>query len=89
MALPADDRLCGAILALSIYSLTSTLVSSRPLRAPAAFLGAQPALLFAYALWSGIKEVAAAAIIALVVALVAATIERWSSWRALLPRRSP
>jgi hypothetical protein len=76
---------CGAILALSIYSLTSAHVSSRALRALAAFLGAQPALLFAYALWSGIKEVAAAAIIALVVALVAATIERWSSWRALLP----
>jgi hypothetical protein len=76
---------CGAILALSIYSLTSRLVSSRTLRAAAAFLGAQPALLFAYALWSGIKEVAAAAIIAVVVALVAATIERWSSWRALLP----
>jgi hypothetical protein len=76
---------CGAILALSIYSLTSALVSSRALRAAAAFLGAQPDLLFAYALWSGIKEVAAAAIIALVVALVAATIERWSSWRALLP----
>ncbi len=75
----------GAMLALSIYAATARLVSSRPLRALAGFLGAQAALLFAYSLWSGIKEVAAAAMIALVCASVAATIDRWGSLRSTLP----
>jgi hypothetical protein len=75
----------GAMLALSIYTLSSRLVSSRPLRALTAFLAAQPALLFAYALWSGIKELAAAALIALVCAAVAATIDRWERLRATIP----
>ena len=75
----------GAMLALSIYAATARLVSSRPLRALAGFLGAQAALLFAYSLWSGIKEVAAAAMIALVCASVAATISRWGNPRAMLP----
>ena len=73
------------MLALSIYTLSARLVTSRPLRALAAFLGAQPALLFAYSLWSGIKELAAAALIALVCAAVAATIGRWDSLRATIP----
>jgi hypothetical protein len=77
--------LYAAMLALAIYSLTGRLVSRRPLRALAAFLGAQPALLFAYALWSGIKELAASALIALVCAVVMATIDRWASPRALIP----
>jgi hypothetical protein len=55
------------------------------LRAVVAFLGAQPALLFAYSLWSGIKELAAAALIGLVCAAVAATIGRWQSLRATAP----
>ncbi len=75
----------AAMLALSLYTLSARLVSSRPLRAVVAFLGAQPALLFAYSLWSGIKELAAAALIALVCAAVAATIGRWQSLRATAP----
>ena len=83
MAVPADDR----VLRRDARALRSTrcrarLVSSRPLRALVAFLGAQPALLFSYSLWSGIKELAAAALIALVCASVAATIGRWQSLRA-------
>lgn len=77
--------LFGAMLALSIYVTTARLVSSRPLRALIAFLGAQPALLVAYALWSGIKELAAAATIALICALVAATIDRWDKVRSVIP----
>ena len=73
------------MLALALYTLSARLVSSRPLRAVVAFLGAQPALLFAYSLWSGIKELAAAALIALVCAAVAATIGRWQSLRATVP----
>ena len=77
--------LLAVMLALSLYTLSARLVSSRPLRAVVAFLGAQPALLFAYSLWSGIKELAAAALIALVCAAVAATIGRWQSLRATAP----
>lgn len=75
----------AVMLALALYALCSPLVSSRPLRALVAFLGAQPALLFAYSLWSGLKELAAAALIALVCATVAVTIGRWQSARATLP----
>ena len=77
--------LLAVMLALSLYTLSARLVSSRPLRTVVAFLGAQPALLFAYSLWSGIKELAAAALIALVCAAVAATIGRWQSLRATAP----
>jgi len=75
----------GAMLALSIYVLSSRLISSKPLRALTAFLGAQPALLFAYALWSGLKELGAAALIALVCAAIATTFERWDGLRATIP----
>jgi hypothetical protein len=75
----------GAMLALAIYAASERLISSRALRAFTAFLAAQPALLFAYSLWSGIKEMAAAAMIALVCAAIAATIDRWQSTRAVLP----
>jgi hypothetical protein len=77
--------LFGAMLALAIYALSGRLVSSKPLRALVALLGAQPALLFAYSLWSGIKELAAAALIALVCAAVVSTIDRWHSLRATVP----
>ena len=50
----------ASMLSLSLYALAEPLVRSRPLRAAAAFLGAQAALLFGYAFWSGIKEVTAA-----------------------------
>jgi hypothetical protein len=75
----------AVMLALALYALSARLVSSRPLRAVVAFLGAQPALLFAYSLWSGLKELAAAALIALVCATVAATIGRRESPRATVP----
>lgn len=77
--------LFGAMLALCIYAMTARLVSSRPLRALIAFLGAQPALLVAYALWSGIKELVAAATIALICALVVATLDRWDKVRSVVP----
>lgn len=60
----------GAMLSLAIYGLVRPLVGSRALCAGIAFIGAQPALLYAYSLWSGMKELAAAAIIALLAALV-------------------
>jgi hypothetical protein len=75
----------AAMLALSLYALATPLVEARPLRAGVAFLGAQPALLFGYALWGGIKELTAAAQIALIAALVpTAIVQRLVGW-ALLP----
>src|SRR5262245_41311291 len=71
----------GAMLALTVYAATARLVSSPALRAVVGFVGAQAALLFAYSLWSGIKELAAASLIALVCASVAATIGRWHDLR--------
>lgn len=75
----------GAMLALAIYAATARLVSSPALRALVGFLGAQAALLFSYSLWSGIKELAAASMIALVCASVAATIDRWQHLRPIVP----
>jgi hypothetical protein len=75
----------AAMLALAIYALCEDLISSPRLRALVAFLGAQPALLFQYAFWSGIKEMAAATMVALICAVFGSTIRRWTSLRGALP----
>ncbi len=54
----------AALLALALWALASPLVGDSRWRALAAFLGAQSALLVGYYLWGGIKELAAAALIA-------------------------
>jgi hypothetical protein len=75
----------GAMLALAIYAMTADLVASRVLRTLVAVLAAQPALLFAYAFWSGLKELLAAALVALLCALVASTRAHWGRVRGALP----
>jgi hypothetical protein len=75
----------GALLALGAWSITEPLVKSPRLRALAAFLGAQSALLFGYYLWGGIKEMAAAAFVISIAGMAAFTIRRWESWRPLVP----
>ncbi len=75
----------ATMLALAIYALCADLVASPRLRVLVAFLGAQPALLFQYAFWSGIKEMAAAMMIALICALFGSTLRHWSSLRGALP----
>ena len=77
--------LFAAMLALAIYVAAARVVESRPLRALVAVIAAQPALLFAYAFWSGIKELAAAAMVALLCVLLASTKDRWTSARGALP----
>lgn len=68
-----------SLLSLSIYALVQPLICSRPLRALVAFLGAQPALLYGYAFWSGIKEVTVAYLVALAAALAASELkQKWS-----------
>jgi hypothetical protein len=75
----------GAMLALSLYSLVAPLIRSRPIRALVAFVASQPALLYAYALWGGIKEIVSAALLALTAALLSPLLRAVASARATLP----
>ncbi len=75
----------AALLTFCLYGLTKPVLSSRPLRALVAFGAAQPALLFAYSLWGGIKEVAVALAIALLAALAPEAVRRGGGARALVP----
>ena len=54
-----------AILALTLTELIRPLVPKAPARAGIAFLAAQSSMLLGYTLWGGVKEAAAAAILAL------------------------
>ena len=80
---------CAAAVALCIYALVQPLIASPKLRALIAFLGAQSALLYAYSLWSGIKELAAAFLVVLGIALGAEVLSRLprnaGDLRGLLP----
>jgi hypothetical protein len=58
----------AAMLSLAIWEILG-MVRRPPLRAGAAFIAAQPALLYGYAMWGGVKELAAAAFVALAAAL--------------------
>ena len=50
----------AAMLALGLYALAGNIVERPWVRATAAFVGAQAALLYGYALWGGIKELGSA-----------------------------
>jgi hypothetical protein len=75
----------GALLAFAIYALIEPLVRRRSLAATVAFVGAQPALLYGYAFWSGIKEVTVACLIALTAALATSGLTGPWSVRRYLP----
>lgn len=60
--------LLGALLAIGLYELTGEVVRSRLLRALVAVTAAASALLYGYALWGGVKELFAAAVLALLAA---------------------
>ncbi|MEA2371450.1 MAG: hypothetical protein QOH12_1844 [Solirubrobacteraceae bacterium] len=76
----------GAALAMCLYALSEPLVEAVRLRALIAFIGAQPALLYGYSLWGGIKEMTAAFLLALIAALgVQALRERPAGARATVP----
>jgi hypothetical protein len=76
----------AACLALSLWEIVAPLVPSRPLRAAVVAIAAQPALLVGYVQWGGIKEVAAAALIAfsLAVAPKLAESEPKRGWTVVL-----
>jgi hypothetical protein len=65
---------CGAAIALCVYALAEPLVASPRKRALVAFLAAQPALLYGYSLWGGIKELTAAFLLVLGMALAAVVV---------------
>ena len=75
----------AALLALVLYRLASLAISSRPWCAAAAVLGSQAALLYGYALWGGVKELAAAPLVALVAALSGALFSTNRRGLALVP----
>jgi hypothetical protein len=75
----------AAMLGLSLYAVLERVIEPRGLRAAAAFLAAQPALLFGYGLWGGIKELSGAWLLALMAALLPWTLGERRSWRAVLP----
>jgi hypothetical protein len=75
----------GAMLGLSLYALVEPLVRSPVRRGIVAAIGAQPALLIGYAWWGSIKELAAAALVALAAALAALLMRAWPGLRGLLP----
>lgn len=75
----------AALLAMALYGLAAPLIESRPLRALAAFGAAQSALLFAYGLWGGIKEIAAALVIVLLAASLPTLARPGVGWRETLP----
>jgi hypothetical protein len=75
----------AAMLATTFYMLAAPVLRSQPLRALAAFVAAQAALLFAYYLWGGVKEIAAAWAIALIAALAVPATRPGTPMRAVIP----
>jgi hypothetical protein len=75
----------AALLALGLYQLVVGLVGSPRLRALTAFIGAQAALLYGYALWGGVKELATTALVVLGAALVPLTVRSLERARTVLP----
>ena len=74
-----------AMAALSLYSLLRAWSQRPALSAAGAFLAAQPAVTYSYALQGSIKELAGLSMLCLVVALVAAAVSSRASARAFLP----
>jgi hypothetical protein len=60
----------AVLVGLALYQLVSDLIRRRALRALVAFIGAQAALAYGYALWGGVKELFTTAIVATMAALV-------------------
>jgi hypothetical protein len=71
----------AAMLALGLWQILGGVLRRPGWRALAVFVAAQPALLLGYALWGGVKEVGAAAFIALATALAPAAVRPGASLR--------
>ena len=79
------QALLAAYMGLALYVLAGRVIDSRPLRALAATVASQPALLFAYSLWGGVKELAAAWAVALLAALLVPLLRERVSAYSMLP----
>lgn len=75
----------ASLLGLALYALAAPLLRARPLRAVAAFIAAQSALLYGYALWGGVKELAAAALLATAACLLGPLLRGPGDLRAAVP----
>ena len=64
----------AAMLALCLWQILGSLLERPRQRALAAFVAAQPALLYGYAMWGGVKELGAAVFVALAAALAPAVV---------------
>jgi hypothetical protein len=77
---------CAAAVALCLYALMEPAISSKKIRALLAFLAAQSALLYGYSLWGAGKELTAAFLLVLGVALAIPMLARRPTRpRELLP----
>ncbi len=85
MAVAAVSACLAALLACGLYQMAVGVVASPRLRALVAFGGGQAALLYGYALWGGVKELATAVIVVLVAALVPLTLRGDRELRGVLP----
>lgn len=79
------QALLAAYMGLALYTVTRRAIDSRALRAGAAIVASQAALLFAYSLWGGVKELAAAWAVALLGALLVPLLRERVSAFAVLP----
>jgi hypothetical protein len=78
--------LLASFTALTLWQLSERVRISVALRAAGVFLAAQAALLFAYAMWGGIKELATALLLGLIAALAPQVVEdELPSTRSMLP----
>jgi hypothetical protein len=77
----------AAMLASALYVLAGTVLRPGFMRMLVAVIAAQPALLFGYVLWGGIKEIVAAALLGLLAALVAVSFREKDGpdYRELVP----
>jgi hypothetical protein len=74
----------AVMLALALYEISGSLFRSAPARGLAVFIASQPAILFGYTVWGGVKELAAAWLVALLAALLVPAL-RAPSLRTLVP----
>jgi hypothetical protein len=78
--------LLASFTALTLWQLTDRVRIRMALRAAAVFLAAQAALIFAYAMWGGVKELATATLVGLIAALAPQAVEdELPSFRSMLP----
>ncbi len=78
--------LLASFTALTLWQLTERVRIATALRAAGVFLAAQAALIFAYAMWGGIKELGTAVLVGLIAALAPLAIDdERPSFRSLLP----